>query len=412
MINMENLGININVIKTNKFKTTCITFLLKQKLDREKVTYNALLSKILMLGCEKYKSIKEINLKSELMFGTTFHIDILKKGENQIIEVFCEFISNKVNLYEILEFFKNILLEPLVDSEGFLKENFERAKQLVKDDILSRQNDKKRLAKERCIEIMCKDERFSILADGYIEDFDKIDRKTLYSHYREILKHSEIDVVAIGNLEENLLKKCIFEKFNVGNRVYKKYDLDFIFKTNIEVKEVVEKFDVTQGKLCMGLRSNIEAKDKQFLPLLVGNEILGGGSGSFLFNNVREKENLCYYVNSYIYIFKGIVFIESGINFESYKNAKTNIIKNVEMLKRGEFTDEHINIAKKGLYKKYNSIKDYNTAHLDFYFTNKLLNIEKDIDKFLVNIQNVEKEQIVKAFNQIKLDTCYFMKGE
>lgn len=80
-------GINIKVINTNKFKTICIAFLLRQSLDRDYATYNAILSKILTMGCKKYKTIKDISIQTEEMYGSYIHSDILKKGDNQIIEI-------------------------------------------------------------------------------------------------------------------------------------------------------------------------------------------------------------------------------------------------------------------------------------------------------------------------------------
>ena len=103
---MQDNGINIKVINTSKFKTICIAFLLKQPLDKEYVTYNSMLSKILTMGCDKYKTIKDISIKMESMYGAYIHSDILKKGDSQIIEFLIEFIEDKVSLEEIFIFLK------------------------------------------------------------------------------------------------------------------------------------------------------------------------------------------------------------------------------------------------------------------------------------------------------------------
>lgn len=408
---MQDNGINIKVIETNKFKTVCIAFLFKQPLDKQYVTYNSMLSKILTMGCNKYKTIKDISIKTESMYGAYIHSDILKKGDSQIIEFLIEFIDNKVNLEEVFLLLKEILLNPLLENDCFKEEYFKKAKELVKESILSRQNDKKELAKDRCIEIMCKDEKFSILADGYIEDLEKIDNKNLYNHYRDILKTSQIDIFAIGNIKENDIKNLVEKHFNI-ERNYIKYDFNFVYKDKTKENTVVEKYNILQGKLCMAYRTNIEPSSEMFIPLLVGNEILGGGSGSMLFNNVREKESLCYYINSFIYIFKGIVFIESGIDKNDYNKSINCIKQNVENMIKGKFDCYDIEIAKNNLCKKYKGIVDYNTATIDYYYTNYLANIKMDIENIIKSINNITKDNIQKAFENIYLDTCYFMEGD
>ncbi|WP_250278669.1 EF-P 5-aminopentanol modification-associated protein YfmF [[Clostridium] colinum] len=407
-------GINVKVINTDKFKTICIAFLLRQSLDRKYVTYNSILSKILTMGCEKYKTIRDINIKIEEMYGAYIHSDILKKGDNQIIEVLIEFSEDKVSLEEAFLFLKEIILNPLVENEGFKKEYFEKSKQLVIDTIYSRQNDKKELAKDRCLEIMCKDEKFGILADGYIEDIEnnKIDNKNLYMHYKDILKTSNMDIVVIGNIQERDVNNLVKKHFNIEERNCKNINFDFVYKDKIKEKNVIEKFNITQGKLCMAFRTNVEASSKDFIGLLVGNEILGGGSGSMLFNNVREKEGLCYYINSFILMFKGIVFIQSGVDFDNYEKAINNIKENVENVVNGNFDDNHIQVAISSLCKKYKSIVDYNTSTIDYYYTNYLANVKMNIDEILDSIKSVKKEDIQKSFKNIWLDTCYFMKGD
>ncbi|MDE6182700.1 MAG: insulinase family protein, partial [Eubacteriales bacterium] len=106
-------GINLSVIKTDKFKTICIGVLIRTKLDRKYVTFNAMLPNMLLSGCEKYKTIREINLKTEEMNGSNFYADIMKKGDNQILEFLIEFPENIKDLSEIIEFLSNIILKPL-----------------------------------------------------------------------------------------------------------------------------------------------------------------------------------------------------------------------------------------------------------------------------------------------------------
>lgn len=410
---MKNNEINIQSINTHKFKTNCIYFFIIQKLDRKYVTYNALISKILIMGCKKYKTIRDINVKMEEMYGSSISSNILKKGNYQIIEFLIEFNSYKVKLEEIITFLKDIILNPLVEDEGFKKEYFEKAKQIVKNNIILRQNDKKQFAKDRCIQIMFENENFGILEDGYIEDLNSnINSKILYSHYKNILQTSKIDIFTIGDIKKDIIIPLIKENFNINYKYFLNLEENFIYKSKKQTKEIIEHFNIAQGKLCMTYRCNIPPNDRLLVPLLLANEILGGGSNSILFNNLREKQNLCYYITSSIFIFKSIIIIESGIDSEQYENVKKQINENVKNIIKCNFNNEIINNAKNNLSKKYKQILDYNKTTIDYYYTNYLLQIQIPIEKIIEKIQLVTKSDIKESLKNIYLDTCYFMKGD
>ena len=75
-----------------------------------------------------------------------------------------------------------------------------------------------------------------------------------------------------------------------------------IGKTGIEskvddVKNITERMNVTQGKLCLGFRTNVSPDSEDYYKLMLYNSILGGGLHSKLFQN-EEKAGLVYYVFS------------------------------------------------------------------------------------------------------------------
>lgn len=407
-------GINIKTISTKKFKTIAFAVLIRQKLNRKTATFNAVLSNILLNGSEKYKTVRDINIKIEEMAGSDFYGDIIKKGDNQILEFLIEFPENKVEIDEAMEFLAEIILKPLTENNGFNKEYLKLAKQSVKDTIKSGINNKKDFAKKRCIELMCKNEPFGIFAEGYLEDLESetINANNLFEHYKKIISESEIDFVAIGNITEEDLKSSVKKYFNIENRKFKKAETEFFKKEAQSPNFVEEKFGITQGKLCMGFRTGIKPTDKNFLPLLVANEILGGGSSSKLFKNVREKESLCYYINSFIFMFKGIIFIQSGVDFNKYEKVTQYIEKEIENITNCKVDEVEFQNAINSLEKKYLSIEDYNTSVMDYYYTGALAGINMDINDMVKKIKSVEKDEACNTLKNAWLDTCYFMKGD
>lgn len=404
-------GLNLSIINTKKFKTNCIAILIKTKLDKKTVTYNAILPIILSIGNFKYKSIREINLKTEKMNGSEFYTDILKKGDFQILEFFIEYI-NFTNQEEVFSFLADIILNPFYSLKKFEDNHLETAKSLLKDKIQMSENDKRELAKNKCIEYMFKEESFGIFADGYIKDLDNINSENLFDYYKNLLKEAEINIIMLGDILKTEATYLAQKYFDIKDRSFKNIKSQFLIEERQKTNNIIEIFDITQGKICLAYRTNISTEDELFFALLVANEILGGGAFSKLFNNIREKESLCYYINSFLFMFKGVIFIQAGIDFKEYENVLSKIQNEVLDIKKGNFTEEDIKNAIKSLEKRYLSISDYNTSMMDYYFSNYLANIKLNIDEIIQKIENVSKEDIKKAFFDIWLDTTYFMKGE
>ena len=80
-------GYQLHFIKSNKFKTNSITVKLKAPLNRDTITYRALLPYVLNQGTNNYPSKQELQLKLDDLYGSVMGIAGGKKGENHIITI-------------------------------------------------------------------------------------------------------------------------------------------------------------------------------------------------------------------------------------------------------------------------------------------------------------------------------------
>ena len=60
--------------------------------------------------------------------------------------------------------------------------------------------------------------------------------------------------------------------------------------------------------------------------------------------NVREKNSLCYYINSDVKPYDNIMFIYSGISNENIEKATKLIKKTIKEISSGKISDEILNI--------------------------------------------------------------------
>ncbi|HZK33081.1 MAG TPA: pitrilysin family protein [Tissierellaceae bacterium] len=412
-INIGN-GVNLNLIKTDKFKSNLLSYYFIRPLSKKEVTKNALLPLVLKRGTEKYDTNLKIQKRLEENYGSQLSMGINKRGERHVLRFSVEIVDKKYvkgekHIYNVLELLQSIIFNPTLE-KGYFKENYIRQeKENLKRKIQGRINDKRSYALERCIEEMCKNEKFNIYPLGYIEDLKKIDQEVLYNHYKEVINTSPIEIFYTGDYDEKLIK-TLKNNINIKRENIIKIPKEKIISSVQTRNMVSENMDVVQGKVVLGFRTGIPYDDKLYNGLLVASDILGGGTNSKLFKNVREQESLAYYINSNIYKYKSIMLIDGGIEFHNFEKTVNIIKEQLKDMQQGIFTDKDIEISKKSLKSSMESIKDSIFLISGFFFGQQLSGDNRSLEEIIIDIENVKREEIIEAASKLSLDTIYFMK--
>lgn len=176
-------------------------------------------------------------------------------------------------------------------------------------------------------------------------------------------------------------------------------------------KQVTDYLDVTQGKLVLGFRTGITATSVDYPALMVANAIFGGTATSKLFLHVREELSLCYYVNSSLDKWKGLMIVQAGAEFDQLERVKTEVLHQLELVQAGEFTQEELEAAKRSLIATYCSILDVPSQLEDFQFGQNLAGLTFGPDELAEVIRVIDAQQVVEAAQRIQLDTSYFLMG-
>ncbi|MBC8590722.1 EF-P 5-aminopentanol modification-associated protein YfmF [Wansuia hejianensis] len=409
-------GIYLNLIKTDKFKSNLLSYYFIRPLEREEVTKNALLPLVLRRGTKNLPTSLQLEKKMEELYGSNLSVAINKRGEKQVIRFTMEwangdYLGDKGYDYKVIDILREIVFSPTLEKGVFNSKYVSQEKEILKRRIESKINDKRSYAINRCIEEMCKNERYSLYQLGYVEDLEKIDESNLYRHYSKVLETSPIEIFYVGNYDENLVKYL-----EDSNKMDRKEIIEILEEDNIKspmTKSIVkEELDVNQGKLVLGYRTGINYKDKLYNASVVASDILGGGPNSKLFRHVREEESLAYYITSSTYKYKCILLIDAGINFDDFDKAVDIIRKQVEDLKNGIFTQEDIDISIKSLQSSTEAIRDSIFLISEFFFSKVLSQDNRSLEEILKGFQEVTKDEIIKVANKIEIDTIYFMKNK
>ena len=411
-------GIKLHTINTNKFKTNLMAIFLTTKLSRENVTKTGLIPTILRRGSKNMKTQEEISKQLENMYGAAFDCGLDKTGDNQVLKFYIEAINDKFlpkpeeNLLKTsLEKLFEIVFNPYTEENGFKKEYVEQEKQNMKQRIEGKIDNKARYALDRCIEEWYKDKAFGLYKFGYTEDLEKIDEENLYEQYKTLIDTCKIDIWISGDVQQEIKKSVEENQYieNLGEREPKYQTQNE--KNNCKIGEIIEKMDVTQGKLVMGLSVNSENEEEKYVAL-VYNHILGGSANSKIFQNVREKANLAYAASSSYFRYKDNIFISCGIEISNYEKAVELIKMQIEDMKKANFTKEELENAKKSIIAMIHTIDDEQDTGITYYFGQELSNNKNSLEDYVKKIENVKKEDIVKLANQVQINIIYFLKNE
>ncbi|WZL74726.1 pitrilysin family protein [Clostridiaceae bacterium 35-E11] len=409
--------IKLHIIKTNKFKTNLVSVYFQRPLIKEEITKNALISMLLPRGTANYPTSKEIAQALEGLYGAYLNSDVGKKGERQILQFRMQlpndqYVEDKNIMVKGMKILNEFINHPYIIENKFKEEYVQQEKENLAEKIEGRKNDKMKYAYDRCIEEMCGSEKFALYEYGDIEDLKHISSKDLYAHYQRLLHSSPVDICVVGDFDEKEIQTLVTENLMFYEKESKEIQREKIEYTPDQVRFVQEKMDINQGKLTLGYRTNIPFESSLYQPLMVYSSILGGGPNSKLFKNVREKESLCYYIFSRMEKFKSLMLIGSGIEFQNYDKTVALIEKQMEEMNQGNFSIEDIKSAQNSIITSIRSMTDSPSMLADFYYTQAITKNDKSLEEMIEKIRQVDKDQIIQAGKNIKLDTIYFLKNK
>ncbi len=415
---MENININQNIrlcyIPMTKLKTTTVSAYIHRNLSEKEVSKNAILPYVLKRGCEICQNSAEISKYLENLYGASLSGYTMKLGDDHVMSFVGETISDKYapDNEQLVSGLLKLILSVIFEPVSFTEEIINQEKKNAKDRIMAELNNKTIYAMHRCGEEMCKGDSFALSTLGTVEGIDEITADDLKLHYDNIIASSVIDIYICGDCNfkaagDEIKKKILNIAFTDA-----KTAKSAIFKRSGEVKNITEHMEVAQGKLSIGFRTNISPDSEEYPALMLMNSVFGGGAHSKLFNNVREKLSLCYYASSTIVKYKGIMYVNAGIEFKNFEKAYNEILAQLEMIKNGEISEFEFVSSVKALQNELEAYKDDQRKMQLFYLSKQLTNSDYDIDVLKEKISKLKIDDIVNAAKKVELDTVYFLAGK
>lgn len=407
---------NLHIINTNKFKTIKVTVNFRAKSLEDEVTIRNILKMILLNSCKDYPKEKDLIIESENLYDLKVSSLSSRVGNYSILSFNLEFLNEKyteknMNEYS-LDFFINLLFKPNVLDNKFDQTSFNIVTNVLRKSINSIKDNKTKYSIIKVLEVMNHNMPYSFNPFGKIEELNSITPESLYEYYKKVLTNDLVDILVVGEVDSEKIREYFTNNFKVNT--YKKVKDDILLPNILprkRVKKVIEKDNVNQSKLAIGLRINNMTDYERKYVLRVYNEILGGGGNSMLFNTVREKHSLAYYINSFSQFYDNIAIIYAGVNSSKINMAIKLIKDTLNKMGKGSFSDEDLNNAIQTIISAIEVCEDSNTGIINNYYAQSLVDAD-NLDIKIKKYSNITKEEVVNIAKKIKMDTIYILEGD
>ncbi len=322
---------------------------------------------------------------------TAFYTKTLKEEADTALDVLHDMLFHSLFDKEEIEKEKKVILEEINmyedDPNSFIQEEF--SKNIFKNNELG----------------------YSILGDKKL--IKKITKDILLKYYSTHYRPENIIIAITGNFDDELID-LIKKSFSFQVEERQEYSLvtEEGFSNNFGVK-VFERENINQIYFAIGMEG-IGKISPDYNKLVLLNNILGGSSSSYLFQEIREKRSLCYDIGSFNTAYRntGELLISGGANMENFELALEGIFEIIENISEKGISLNEFNRTKKQI-KSQTVMSFENPQNImfkmatDYIYNDSFKGIENMVD-LVDQIKYKELAEFIKIYlKKEKLNACF-----
>lgn len=409
-INFELNNIEINLLKTKKYKVASGIISFVKPVKKEDFTYYTLLNRLISSSCEKYPTKNLLSNKMYELYDCTAYMSTgysYKTANTTFVfsTINNKYANNKTLLKDCIDLLKEMMLKPLLENDGFNIKYFNEEKKGLESDIKSIYNNKKRYSLSKLLSHIYPNDILSESTLGNLDVLKNITPKSLYDFYKELLNNSKIAIGIIGDVT----KEEVESYFNDFELKTNNLELER-FPKSIPFREKVQSFsetqDIVQSRLLIGFKHNINYKDENYFPLIVFDAMFGGIFGSSLFMNIREANSLAYDISSMLSMPKKLLTVTCGVAKKNIDLTIDLVIKELENYRNGKIDETLLENAKNYLLNDLKEVEDFPFSLLAYNMETKLSD-RPSYEETIEGISKVEMEDIISVSKLLKIDTIF-----
>lgn len=410
-------GVNLHFLQSKKFKTNKIKVRFSSPLDENTVAARVLVACMMETANQKYPTSQLFREKLASLYGVELSTSVSKRGRVHYVDLNISFVRDdflsKKNVLtdEVLDIIETIFFSPLVVEDHFDSDTFDVEKKNTTSDLESEIEEPYYYAHGQLNQLFFEDETIGMSRLGKVDLVRQETAQSSLSQFHQMLQLDNIDFFFIGDFNEVAIVDRVnqFEFKPRDNNLSVTYQQPF---TNV-VREKLEQKQNQQSILELGYHFSTQYGESLHIPLVVLNGMLGAFSHSRLFQIIREKEGLAYTISSHFDIFTGFMRVFAGIDKESRTKVMTLIMRQLNDLKRGKFTESELQLTKEMLVNTTLLAQDRQNTLIERKYLKTILGKKVlSLEEWLESIDKVSREEVIEVAKTINLQSVYFMEGK
>ncbi|AOR23288.1 M16 family metallopeptidase [Clostridium taeniosporum] len=294
------------------------------------------------------------------------------------------------------------LLSDMILNSKFDEEEIEKEKGVIIEEVNMSQDSPEDVLDDKHSETVFGTNPLSYPILGTMSKIKSFTREKILNFISEKYTPYNSVISVCGKFDEDELKKLIescFGSWKSSKKYIPKYNTPIIHCDSGYINK-----DIEQLHISLGLKG-LPYRDKNSYPLVLLNNVLGGGASSILFQKVREELGLCYTIYSYLQPFQGIgtINIYTGLS-KNYADKALDVI-NREVIKfaNNGITKKQLEISKEKIKATYILGLESTSSRMfanakSYLFTNNVFTEDEVIER----IDAIDENDI-----QNVLDECF-----
>ncbi|NCC54093.1 MAG: insulinase family protein [Erysipelotrichia bacterium] len=410
---------NVKIIHDQKFKNTIISVRFLSPLDESKVMSKILLANLLNDVCAKYDTKQKVSNHLDKMYGSSFSVTSNIIGNAQVIiakvkSIHADYIHGKINLLEEqFRLLNEFLLHPLMKQQSFLKERLDEAKSVQSAYMKRSLDDPSTFCMLEALKVAGEGQPLGKGVNPSYEAIEKVSLDDVNDEYQALLNDYQVDILVFGNVDEKEVKELCERYLPTFNRVQKEnVKVNYTLAYQEKEKRYYGYRNITQSYITSIYTTSISNDDPDFKALRVANAIFGQLPSSLLFQNVREKNSLCYSIYSAINAYDGIIGVSTGVDHVNIDKTLQLIEEQYQCMRDGNFEDELIEVSKKMIVNSLLSSNDDMDSILALEYRNILLKQKENLSQVIAGIQSVSKQDIIRVMQKCQYVTSYIVTAK
>ncbi|HFI0149376.1 TPA: M16 family metallopeptidase [Streptococcus suis] len=410
-------GVHLHFIETDKFTTNRIKMRFAAPMSAKTVAGRVLAANILELANEDYPTSQVFRRKLASLYGAQFSTSVAKRGKVHFVDITISYVRadqlpDKEDLTgQLIDVLYSALLRPLKEKKGFASSLFEVEKKNLLSYLEAEVEDNFYHADVELSKLFYENEDVQIPRVARLDLVEQETAETTYKALRDMLKLDRIDIFVLGKVDQQV----VLEGFEHFAFTYRNPRLELELQQDYSniTREKIERKEARQSILELAYHLQVVYNDVNYIPLLVLNGLFGGFSHSKLFMNVREKESLAYIIGSSVSIFSGMMKVYAGIDKENRLRTMQLIRRQLQDIKKGNFSEEDLSMTKSLLVNAATLAQDQQANLVEQAYNQAILG-ERNLEweEWVEAVNLVSREDILRVARCIRLQAIYFMEGE